>query len=112
MGMGQRPKRLYHRRPGTTQRDRTFAGVIAKLRGAFPEPAWHEATLEAAPGTLTVESVQAWQLAGINRISLGVQSFIKSELARTIDASTTGLRLLSATSPCCARTAFATSIST
>ena len=57
--------------------------AIAKLEGAFPARAWREATLEAAPGTLTVERIEAWHRAGINRVSLGVQSFIKSELART-----------------------------
>ena len=44
---------------------------------------WREATLEAAPGTLNSNRVTAWQNAGINRVSLGVQSFIRSELART-----------------------------
>ncbi len=44
---------------------------------------WREATLEAAPGTLNPERVNAWRTAGINRVSLGVQSFVKSELART-----------------------------
>ena len=44
---------------------------------------WREATLEAAPGTLNPDRVTAWRTAGINRVSLGVQSFAKSELART-----------------------------
>ena len=44
---------------------------------------WREATIEAAPGTLTAERIEAWQRAGINRGSLGVQSFIRRELART-----------------------------
>ncbi len=57
--------------------------AIEKLTDAFPAPDWREATLEAAPGTLTVERIEAWRRAGINRVSLGVQSFIKSELART-----------------------------
>ena len=57
--------------------------AIANLQHAFPEPSWREATLEAAPGTLTAERIEAWQMAGINRVSLGVQSFIKSELSRT-----------------------------
>jgi oxygen-independent coproporphyrinogen III oxidase len=55
-------------------------------KGATTSPAariWREATLEAAPGTLNPNRVTAWQTAGINRVSLGVQSFIKSELART-----------------------------
>lgn len=56
---------------------------IAPLLHAFPASAWREATLEAAPGTLTDERIDAWRNAGINRVSLGVQSFIKAELART-----------------------------
>jgi oxygen-independent coproporphyrinogen-3 oxidase len=54
--------------------------------GAIISPSariWREATLEAAPGTLNPERVIAWRNAGINRVSLGVQSFVKSELART-----------------------------
>ncbi len=44
---------------------------------------WKEATIEAAPGTLTQERVEGWIRAGINRVSLGVQSFVPRELART-----------------------------
>jgi oxygen-independent coproporphyrinogen III oxidase len=44
---------------------------------------WREATMECAPGTITRERVDAWRNAGINRVSLGVQSFIDRELART-----------------------------
>jgi oxygen-independent coproporphyrinogen III oxidase len=44
---------------------------------------WSEATIEAAPGTITSERASAWVRAGINRVSLGVQSFVQRELART-----------------------------
>ena len=44
---------------------------------------WKEATIEVAPGTITEERVRAWIGAGINRVSLGVQSFVQRELART-----------------------------
>ena len=57
--------------------------ALAQLLHAFAMPGWREATLEAAPGSLTPERVEAWQRAGINRVSLGVQSFVQSELART-----------------------------
>jgi oxygen-independent coproporphyrinogen-3 oxidase len=40
-----------------------------------------EVTLEADPETITAEKASAWTLAGINRISLGVQSFSDRELA-------------------------------
>jgi oxygen-independent coproporphyrinogen-3 oxidase len=57
--------------------------AIVKLLHAFPINNWREATLEAAPGSLTSDRIAAWQHAGINRVSLGVQSFIQPELART-----------------------------
>jgi oxygen-independent coproporphyrinogen-3 oxidase len=44
---------------------------------------WIEATIEAAPGTITPEKAAAWKRAGIDRVSLGVQSFVTRELART-----------------------------
>jgi oxygen-independent coproporphyrinogen-3 oxidase len=59
------------------------SAALAELLQAFAVHVWREATLEAAPGSLTVECVDAWQRSGINRVSLGVQSFNQSELART-----------------------------
>ncbi len=56
---------------------------IGRLLQPLPGRPWREATMEAAPGSLTAERITAWQRAGIDRVSLGVQSFIKSELART-----------------------------
>ena len=46
----------------------------------LPGKPWKEATIEAAPGTLNIEH---WRAAGINRVSLGVQSFVTPELRRT-----------------------------
>jgi len=56
---------------------------LALLLAAVPGREWREATMEAAPGSLTRDRVEAWRRAGINRVSLGVQSFITRELART-----------------------------
>ena len=56
------------------------------LRGlldAIPGRPWAEATVEAAPGSITRERVGMWRALGVNRISLGVQSFVSRELART-----------------------------
>jgi oxygen-independent coproporphyrinogen-3 oxidase len=53
--------------------------LLAEIRGRE----WAEATMEAAPGSITSEKVDAWRRAGINRVSLGVQSFIARELSRT-----------------------------
>src|ERR1700733_1906367 len=44
---------------------------------------WKEATIEVAPGSITSEIATGWIRAGINRVSLGVQSFVARELART-----------------------------
>ncbi len=57
-------------------------GQLLRLLGALPGE-WKEATMETAPGSLTAERVEAWMRAGINRVSLGVQSFNRQELART-----------------------------
>lgn len=57
--------------------------ALARITAALPGRPWREATLEAAPGSITAERVEAWQVCGINRVSLGVQSFVRQELART-----------------------------
>jgi putative oxygen-independent coproporphyrinogen III oxidase len=57
--------------------------ALARLLDQIPGSPWREATIEAAPGTIDVERASAWRRLGINRVSLGVQSFIKRELART-----------------------------
>jgi coproporphyrinogen III oxidase-like Fe-S oxidoreductase len=56
--------------------------IIERVLAALPHQ-WREATIEAAPGTLTPERIRAWRSFGVNRVSLGVQSFIRTELART-----------------------------
>lgn len=58
---------------------RDLAGLLALI----PGKPWVEATIEAAPGTVTPERAAAWAETGITRASLGVQSFVKGELART-----------------------------
>jgi len=57
--------------------------ALAAIVQALPAAVWAEATLECAPGTITSERIDAWLAAGFNRVSLGVQSFVKAELART-----------------------------
>lgn len=56
-----------------------LAGVLAEVPGR----PWAEATVEAAPGTVTAERARAWVEAGIGRASLGVQSFVPREISRT-----------------------------
>ena len=57
--------------------------ALADLLREIPGLPWSEATMEAAPGGITREKAEAWRRAGINRVSLGVQSFVQRELART-----------------------------
>jgi len=56
---------------------------LAAVLNAIPGRPWREATMEAAPGSLTPERVAAWRALGINRVSLGVQSFVETEIRRT-----------------------------
>jgi oxygen-independent coproporphyrinogen-3 oxidase len=61
-----------------------LASLIALIPGAPPlGQRWAEATMEAAPSDITPELTRAWARAGINRASLGVQSFVRRELAQT-----------------------------
>jgi oxygen-independent coproporphyrinogen-3 oxidase len=43
---------------------------------ALPVSRWREATIEAAPGTISPQQAAGWASLGINRVSLGVQSFV------------------------------------
>jgi oxygen-independent coproporphyrinogen-3 oxidase len=56
---------------------------LAELMREIPGGQRGEATMEAAPGTLTRENIAAWRECGVNRVSLGVQSFIHAELRQT-----------------------------
>jgi oxygen-independent coproporphyrinogen-3 oxidase len=56
---------------------------LASALTAVPGRPWKEATLEAAPGAITREAARDWLECSINRVSLGVQSFVENELRRT-----------------------------
>lgn len=56
---------------------------LDRILAAIPGRPWREATVEVAPGDITAARADAWVRAGLNRVSLGVQSFIPRELART-----------------------------
>ena len=52
------------------------AELFSELAEELPgEHAWDEFTLEVNPATVTPEKAAAWRAAGVNRISLGAQSF-------------------------------------
>ncbi len=57
--------------------------ALRRIMGLVPGRPWTEATMEAAPGTITREQASAWVDCGISRVSLGVQSFVEREIRRT-----------------------------
>lgn len=57
--------------------------LLSEVLRAIPGAPFKEVTLEAAPGTFTRAQIKSWVRAGVNRVSLGVQSFVKQELSRT-----------------------------
>jgi oxygen-independent coproporphyrinogen-3 oxidase len=56
--------------------------LIQACRGAFDVDPGAEITLETNPETVTTERLERFRAAGVNRISLGVQSFREAELRR------------------------------
>ena len=54
--------------------------VFNVLRASFVIDAQAEITIEVNPGTVTEEKVEAWMQAGVNRISIGLQSVNDEEL--------------------------------
>jgi oxygen-independent coproporphyrinogen-3 oxidase len=58
------------------------AGIIEACREAFPVMPGAEVTLEANPETVTLETLRGFLAAGVNRMSVGVQSFRDAELRR------------------------------
>lgn len=56
---------------------------LCTVLSLIPGRPWQEATIEAAPGTITPERARGWANCGITRVSLGVQSFVEGEIRRT-----------------------------
>lgn len=73
-----------------------LAVLLPLVFAAFPGPGPRdgvEVTLEANPEDVTLDAARAWRAAGINRVSLGAQSFDDRVLAwmhRSHDAARTG----------------------
>ena len=59
------------------------ADFLRAVMAAIPREKLTEVTLECAPGTITEDSVALWKECGVNRVSLGVQSFVLKELRQT-----------------------------
>jgi oxygen-independent coproporphyrinogen-3 oxidase len=56
--------------------------IIAACRESFDVARDAEITLEANPETVTIERLEQFRTAGVNRLSYGVQSFRDDELSR------------------------------
>jgi len=61
---------------------RQFLRAWRIVAAHFPLAPGAEVTLEANPETVKPGLLEAWAAAGVNRLSLGVQSFVPEELAR------------------------------
>jgi oxygen-independent coproporphyrinogen-3 oxidase len=61
-----------------------MCGLLQSVKSGFTPDSACEITCEANPGTLTKSRLQEYRQAGINRLSLGVQSFNDAEL-RALD---------------------------
>lgn len=65
--------------PSLFQAD-TFARLLQDIHAIVPIAAHAEITLEANPGTFERQKFRAYRAAGINRLSIGVQSFNPQQL--------------------------------
>ncbi len=54
--------------------------ILDKLRSVFSASGNAEITLEANPDDITTEKLSGWKEAGVNRLSIGIQSFFDEDL--------------------------------
>jgi oxygen-independent coproporphyrinogen-3 oxidase len=54
--------------------------ILQEIKSCFPVSGDAEITLEANPDDITPDHLKGWKQAGINRLSMGVQSFFEEEL--------------------------------
>ena len=59
---------------------RQIPRILGKIREIFPLREDAEITIEANPGTMDAEKLHAWREAGVNRLSIGLQSADNREL--------------------------------
>jgi oxygen-independent coproporphyrinogen-3 oxidase len=59
-----------------------IARLVARCRASFEVSADAEVTMEANPESVSVDGLENFRAAGVNRLSFGVQSFDDRELAR------------------------------
>lgn len=56
------------------------SAILQTIRSAYTVDESAEITLEANPDDITEEKLQGWKNAGLNRLSMGVQSFFEEDL--------------------------------
>ena len=54
--------------------------ILSSIHKVYNTTGLIEITLEANPDDITIEKLQAWKQMGINRLSIGVQSFLNEDL--------------------------------
>lgn len=54
--------------------------IMSSIHKMYNTTGLIEITLEANPDDITIEKLQAWKQMGINRLSIGVQSFLNEDL--------------------------------
>lgn len=54
--------------------------IVYKIRSSFNVSSSAEVTLEANPDDISEEKLKDWKEAGINRLSIGIQSFFEEDL--------------------------------
>jgi len=54
--------------------------IVEKIKNTFPVSPDTEITFEANPDDITEEKIVHWKQAGINRLSIGIQSFFDEDL--------------------------------
>lgn len=54
--------------------------LLRKVFSLFKVDAHAEVTLEANPDDISAEKLEAWKASGINRLSIGIQSFFEEDL--------------------------------
>ena len=57
-----------------------IAQLVERLRRAFPGPPDRETTIEVNPELVDFAALQTYREAGVNRLSIGVQSFVPQEI--------------------------------
>lgn len=61
-------------------KEELLIGILSEIKKVFKPLSGAEITVECNPGTLCKEKLKAYNNAGINRLSIGLQSVIESEL--------------------------------